>query len=102
LYLGQFAALTNFVCNGLDAAVVVRQYKKARVFSEKWTKMFFYGLRNERNMVKSRLSCIPMAEKVGDEFLLNDAENGAIADAPLAREIFCYCIRGKMQLYANR
>ena len=53
--------------------------------------MFFYGLRNERNMVKSRLSCLATAEKVGDETLLNDAENGAIVDAPLAREILYYC-----------
>ena len=57
--------------------------------------MFFYGLRNERIMVKSRLFCLPMAEKVGDEFLLNDAENGAIVDAPLPREKYSVIVHGK-------
>ena len=52
-------------------------------------------MRNERNMVKSRLSCLPMAEKVGDEFLLNDAENGAIVDAPLPREKYSIIVSGK-------
>jgi hypothetical protein len=47
----------------------------------------------KRKVVKSRLSCLPRAEKVGNEILLNDVENWAIVDAPLAREILCYCIR---------
>ena len=46
-------------------------------------------------MVKSRLSCLATAEKVGITSLLNDAGNWGIADASLAREILYYCISEK-------
>ena len=57
--------------------------------------MFFLGLRNERNMVKSRLSCLATAEKVGITTLLNDAENGAIVDAPVAQDHITLLYLGK-------
>ena len=87
----------EYVCRQNENQAATGSHHKIRpqLFQKKWTKIIFLLLRNERFVVKSRLSCLPTAEKVGITSLLNDAVNGEIVDASLAREKYSVIIPGK-------